>query len=543
MSLLSIGQRAMLASSVALDVTGHNIANATVAGYSRQRAELATATGQFSGAGFIGRGVDVATVTRAHDAFLTREAMLGGSLAAMDAARSDQLDRLERLFAGGEAGLGHAANAFFNALTDVASRPADLPARQVVLARAEDLASRLRAADAGLDALQAGVNQALAAQVAEVNSLAAAVAQVNGKIAALGVTGHAPNDLLDERDRLLQRLSERVQVSTVAADDGSLSVFIAGGQRLVLGGRAEPLALQPDAADPERSVIAIADGAASRVLPPALFVGGSLAGLLRFQHDDLVAARARIEQFGGAIAGAVNDRQALGLDLLGGAGAPIFSADGRQVLLADPRGLAAASPVAATVGAGNAGSAAVAALRVVGPAIDASLTAGFTFTDADSDGLVDSYAWTLSDGSSGSAAWSGGATLALNGFELTLAGAPSAGDTIAVGPTAFPSANNGNALAMLALRDTGVVGGQTPTDAWATALAEIGVRVQGAHTARDISRGAADAALAARDGFSGVNLDEEAARLIQYQQSYQAAAKILQVAQTVFDALLDAARG
>jgi flagellar hook-associated protein 1 FlgK len=80
------------------------------------------------------------------------------------------------------------------------------------------------------------------------------------------------------------------------------------------------------------------------------------------------------------------------------------------------------------------------------------------------------------------------------------------------------------------------------TDAWAAALADIGVRVQGAHTATDISTAAADAAKAARDHTSGVNLDEEAARLIQFQQSYQAAAKILQVAQSVFDTLLDATR-
>jgi flagellar hook-associated protein 1 len=109
--------------------------------------------------------------------------------------------------------------------------------------------------------------------------------------------------------------------------------------------------------------------------------------------------------------------------------------------------------------------------------------------------------------------------------------------------TAYPATNNGNALALVALRDAGIVDGANVTDAWASALAEVGVRVQGARTAADISAGVAADARAVRDNTSGVNLDEEAARLIQYQQSYQAAAKILQVAQSVFDALLDAARG
>src|SRR5436190_12566236 len=102
-SLLSVGARALTASQMALDVTSHNIANATVDGYSRQRAELATASGQFSGSGFIGKGVDVASVTRSHDEFLTREAALSASLAAMDAARSSQLASLEKAFPTGEA--------------------------------------------------------------------------------------------------------------------------------------------------------------------------------------------------------------------------------------------------------------------------------------------------------------------------------------------------------------------------------------------------------------------------------------------------------
>ena len=84
-SLLNLGTRALLANQIALSTTGHNISNANVQGYSRQQVELATAAGQYSGAGYFGKGVDVTTVTRAHDAFLTREAATSRSLAAMDA--------------------------------------------------------------------------------------------------------------------------------------------------------------------------------------------------------------------------------------------------------------------------------------------------------------------------------------------------------------------------------------------------------------------------------------------------------------------------
>ncbi len=100
---------------------------------------------------------------------------------------------------------------------------------------------------------------------------------------------------------------------------------------------------------------------------------------------------------------------------------------------------------------------------------------------------------------------------------------------------------NGNALALAALRDERMVNGETITDAWAGAMATVGVRVQSAATAADISAAVRVAAERQRESRSGVNLDEEAARLIQFQQSYQAAAKVLQVAQQVFDTLLSTA--
>jgi flagellar hook-associated protein 1 FlgK len=643
-SLLSIGTRAMFASQAALQVTGHNIANAHVEGYSRQEAQLATARGQFTGAGFFGKGADVETVARSHDAFLTREAALTASLAAMDSARSDQLQRLEQVFDTGEAGIGYAASRFLDSIVDVSSRPSDPVARQVVLTRAEDLAARLRSAGSQLDALQSGVSQELAITVAEVNGIGARIAQINAQVAAAKGSGHAPNDLLDERDRLVQRLSGLVQATAIPADDGSLSIFIAGGQRLVLGASAQPLEVMPDPYDRRKVAIGIGDGSGTaRMLPSDLFGGGRIAGLLRFQNDDLAAASNRIGQIAASLADAVNRQQSLGLDLLqpAGAGAPIFAAGAARVLpaatnardasgafvsnptlaiadasqlqasdyelradpagvpgqwqltrlsdglvrsiadgatvdgftlslgtpapapddrfmlqpvaraahdmlrvLDDARGIAAASPVTATLSPANRGSAtieSIVATGATGAPPDPSLSASITFTDDNG-----AHAWELRDAggalvSSGTGSWSPGTPIALNGFELRLAGVPKSGDAVAVAKTAFPANHNGNALALLALRDAGIVGGATVTDAWASALADVGVRVQGARTAADISASVASDAQAARDNTSGVNLDEEAARLIQYQQSYQAAAKILQVAQSVFDTLLDAA--
>lgn len=643
-TLLSLGARAMFANYAALQTTGNNIANANTAGYSRQQVELATANGQYTGAGFFGKGVNVETVTRAADAFLTRAAATSRSQAALDATQLEQLERLEALFAPGEQGIGYAAGQLLNAFVDVANRPQDAAARQVVLARTEELASRFRGAGEQLDTLQSGVVADLRNSVATVNSLAQRVADINRQIADAQGSGHTPNDLLDQRDSLVSEISQYIQVSTIQADDGTLGLFVGGGQRLVLGGDALKLQVQPDLFDPAKARLGVVEAGVARTLQTASLGGGSLAGLLSFQDGALTDARAMLGQMASALAGRLNEQQALGLDQRQppGAGAPLLNVGAPRVLpassntggstvsvaiadvrqlqpsdyelrpdpanpgeytltrlsdgvarnvlpgdtvdgftivigapapavgdrfllqpvsrasagvsraLDDPKGIAAASQVLATTGADNSGTASVATLRTVSTALDPNLTADIAFTD-DSG----SYSWTLTDASntvvsSGTGSWSAGTPIALNGFELQLNGVPRSGDTLQVARTLYPVTNNGNALSLLDLRDEGMVGrqllpdgslspGDTITGAYARVMADIGVRVQSARASESISRAVAANAEAVRSAKSGVNLDEEAARLIQYQQGYQAAAKVLQIAQSIFDTLIETA--
>ncbi len=202
-----------------------------------------------------------------------------------------------------------------------------------------------------------------------------------------------------------------------------------------------------------------------------------------------------------------------------------------------------------TPGGTNTGTAAVSGVTIAPAAPSPLPRTDITFTSAAGD-----YAYTITDAAgnvtTGTGTWTAGTPIAPpgSGFSMQLAGVPNNGDTFSLTPS-HPESNNANAQAMVALRDETLVGrttnpngtlapGETVTDAYASALANIGVRVQSAQTAASISAGAssqADTALASR---TGVNLDEEAGRLIQYQQGYQAAAKVLQVAQTIFDTML-----
>lgn len=651
--LLSLGARAMFANQAALQTIGQNIANANTVGYSRQSVVLTTSAGQFTGAGFFGKGVDVQTVVRSHNDFLTKEATSSKSTASADATRAEQLARMEKVFPPGTDGLGYAASQFLNAMVDVTSRPSDPSARQVALGRASELAVRFSNGGQQLTDLQAGVVSDLKASVTVVNQLARQIANVNEQVAKSRGSGHTPNDLLDQRERLISQLGEYVSVTTLAADDDTVGVFIGGGQRLVLGNQASTLQVSADAYDSQRAVLSLNEGGINRALDESVLTGGSMSALLAFQNKDLQDARNMLGQLAAAIGTRVNDQNALGLDLSNppGQGAQIFNVapprvlaaatnardangafvsgvsativnagqlqassykltssapgtyeltrltdglvrtvndgdtlDGFQIsfnpsapvpgesfliepvgaaavemrrVLDSPNGIAAASPLTASAAVNNKGTLTIDSIYAVNSNVNAGqapITIDFGTPDATTKTVP--YTMTLADGSVLSGNWSAGQPIGNQpasgidlGFELRTNGVPRQGDRITLDKTVYTATNNGNAKAFLNIQSEAFVGrqllpdgsmtaGATLNDAYASSMSEIGSRVQSANYLSSVSTTVATDAEASRAGQAGVNLDEEASRLMQFQQGYQAAAKVLQTAQTLFDELM-----
>ena len=630
-SLMSLGTSALYAANAQLLTTSNNIANANTPGYSRQSVELATDGSAYNSAGYFGRGVTVTTVSRAANMFLSQQAVATGSAAAADGVRRDMLSQLEKVFAGGEAGLGHAATQIFNAFADVAVNPTDLSARQAVLGRLEDFASLARNSSDQIEALQANVVHDVQGGIVEVNTLASELAKLNLSIAAASNRGHSPNELLDQRDELVRRIGSQVSVHTVQGPDQTVAVYVGSGQTLVLGGASFKLVPQANPYDPSRIAVGINIGGQVTQLGTDAVGEGQIAGLLRFQDGDLAEARGRLGQLAAGLGLALNNQQALGLDLQGQAGSPLIQMRGPQALpaggnvrdasgayvasvalrvvdpgaltasdyqlepdrsnagqykltrladgkvfppvsdgdtvdgftitiganapqagesfllkpvsnaasgisavLKNPRGLAAANPMTAAVNPANTGTASVAALTVLAPPTTGYQALSLRFTD-DAGGydLLDAGSNLLQAGS-----FSAGQAIVYDGLSLTLNGVPRRGDTVSLAPTSHPAASNGNALRFDNLANLGLIDGSTVAEAYSNVLADIGVRVQGAVASADNTATVAARARAELSADIGVNLDEEAARLIQFQQSYQAAAKVLQTAQTLFDTLL-----
>lgn len=667
MSLLNVGARALLANQVALQTTGHNIANVSTAGYSRQNVAMETVQGQFTGSGYIGNGVQVATILRNHNELLTRQAAAAQAVQAGDTVRAERLGQLQDVFQGGTSGLGAAITDMLNSLADVVASPTDITARTVTLTRMDEMAARMRSSAEQLQEIAYSVNEQLQNDATRINSLAKSIADVNEQIARVKGNGQTPNDLLDKRDQLIRELNQFIQTTQIPADDGTVGVFIGGSQALVLGGKASEVLIAESQQFPGSQLTQLffkPAGGSPVELNEGMLGGGEVAGLLRFANQDLAEGRNLLGRMALAIGRTMNYQQGMGLTLDGQAGKPLFSepdkapgytsgtaqgfidfqtplgtsefaasdyevrftggptptgevpgqiirlSDGKtinvanlmasagtqmdgltfkfstagavnervlfkpfasaaaniQALVYSPRELAAANPISSAMGTSNAASLQLAELKATGQHWDA--TAGkvvatgvlnlppaggvqLTYRDGPPSGFVITGTNDQPLNLPPPAPYTPGTTvvpyvpgepLRIDGWSITLQGTPKDGDTVTVGDAKLSgdwyTRNAGNASALMALRDVKMFDESTLSDGYAGLMAQVGTRTQSAQYAAKLSDSIASNLEASRTAVSGVNLDEEAARLIQYQQAYQASAKMLQIAQNIFDNLI-----
>jgi flagellar hook-associated protein 1 len=211
-------------------------------------------------------------------------------------------------------------------------------------------------------------------------------------------------------------------------------------------------------------------------------------------------------------------------------------AGGMRSLQVNAERIATALPVTAENGASNAGDLRAASIDItaIGPTTGLPVTVTFTSPTT----------FNLTGGGTGNPsgiAYTPGMQLEYNGWSVKLEGAPAAGDTMRIVPTANPAYDNRNSRAMQAIGDETFVDGSKLIDRFAELVGDVGTRSQSSRAAADMSSRLHQEAERANSELSGVNLDEEAAKMLQYQQAYQAAAKVIATANEMFRALLDAA--
>ncbi|OZI29711.1 flagellar hook-associated protein FlgK [Bordetella genomosp. 10] len=548
MSLFSLGLSGLNAAQAGLTVTGHNIDNSGTDGYNRQKVMTSTAGATATGSGYYGRGVMVDTVQRQYSGFLYNQLVQAQSTGAATSSLLTQLTQVDNMLGDNTTGISPALNDFFTSLNAVASSPADAATRQDLIGKAQSLVSQINSAYADLQTQRTGLNTQISSSVDQVNSYLSQINNLNQQIVAAvsNGAGNAPNDLMDQRDSLVQQLGQVVGIRTSTASNGyAVDIALSSGQSLLSGTTVYKLQAVASAADPSRTVVAYTvpsgpGGATTTVeMKDSAITQGSLGGLLQFRSQSLDTLQNKLGQMSVGLATAFNALQAQGVDLNGDAGEDFFS-------LGTPSALPNAK---------NTGSATMTADYT-----DASALTANDYTISYTGG---NYTVTRSDGTQ---VYTGDGTtppMAFDGLSMNISGVPADGDKWVLSPTRDAagqiavaitdpskiaasdstnpgSANGNNALAMAQLQTSKTLAGGTlsVTDAFSQIVNTVGQQTAAAKANDTAQQSVISQRQTDQQSVSGVNLNEEYVSLSMFQQQYQAAAKIIDVANTVFQALL-----
>lgn len=634
-NIFSASLSGMNAAQYALTTTEHNIANANTPGYTRQQVLVNSRQAQATGAGFLGQGVDVVGVRRIYDQFLTTQVRQEQSQASYLTTYLTAMKQMDNMVADPNAGASPAMQSFFDAVNGMANTPDSVPARQTVLSNAQAAVNRFQSLDQRLTDIANGLTGQISGSVQTVNTYATQIATLNGNIkrAIASGQGQQPNDLLDQRDQLVNLLNKEVKVSVQQQTDGSMNVFIGTGQALVIDEQARNLQVVQSASDPSRVDIAYASNGKTITMQQSSLQGGNLGAYLAFRDQSLEPARNALGRVALGLAASINSQNQLGVDMNGAPGGNILNAapprvdkgalntgtasitaaisnvaalttsdyqlkfdganytmtrlsdntvtnlgatlapppvvDGVTIGLAtgamnagdtflirptanaardialltnDPNKLAAAAPMRTGAALTNVGKAQISAGTVNAPAplnpniqapVSITFTSPTTFTVT---GAVPAVA--------GPVAYTSGQNITYNGWTMQISGTAVAGDVFNVGPNTNAAGDNRNALLMAGLQSKNLLANGTTSfqGAYSQLVGSVGAKTSELTVTSQAQDAMVTQTVGMQQGVSGVNLDEEAANLLRYQKAYQAAAKAMQIANTMFDSLLTLGR-
>lgn len=363
--ILNIARSAILAQQAAVEVAGHNIANATTDGYTRQELVLTESTPDFTPFGALGTGVTMLNIEHSRSALLDRDVRAQLAPSEGFKARSELLAKVEGIFGEpSDTGLASALDAFWNAWSGLAGNPSGFDAKAVVQTKGAALATRLNEYSSQLSALVSSTRESVIDVVSQIGRITPQIAALNKQITAMESNGGSANDLRDKRDLLIDQLGGLVPVTVIDRADGGNQVML-GGTPLVDGAESKSLGLSTVSVGGVTTEQVHFTGSADALRR----LGGRLGALLDVANVDIPAAQAGLDALAAAIVTDVNAVHAAGWSPTDGFGVDFFdpaSVTARTIKLsaevqADPAVIAAGSVLNAP--GNNATALAMAALR------------------------------------------------------------------------------------------------------------------------------------------------------------------------------------
>jgi flagellar hook-associated protein 1 len=234
---LETARRGMTTQQAALYTTGHNIANANTPGYTRQRVNFqqtepypAPAMNRPQIPGQMGTGVEAGSIQRVREGFLDLQYRGENNKFGYWSARSDAITKMEDIMnEPSDNGLAKTMDQFWQSLQDLSVNPENEGSRAVVRQRGIAVADTFHYLHSSLSQIQKDIGSQIGVSVTEINSIAEQISQINKQISEIEPHGYLPNDLYDERDRLLDQLSQFVEVKIEAKPVGGNALKIAEG--------------------------------------------------------------------------------------------------------------------------------------------------------------------------------------------------------------------------------------------------------------------------------------------------------------------------
>jgi flagellar hook-associated protein 1 FlgK len=641
MAIYGIGVSALNAAQAGLATTSNNIANANTPGYSVEQIVQTQMLPQNTGSGFIGQGVSVSTVQRQFSQFLNGQVLSAQTQSSNLNTQLGLAQQVSNLLGDPNGGLTPNLQNFFISVNAVANAPQSVPARQAMIGSAQTLVGNFQSLSQNLNQTRDSLNGQISSSVTSINSYATQIAALNTQIvqAQANNPNQAPNALLDQRDQLVNQLSQQISVSTIKQGDGSMNVYIGSGQSLVLGNKTMQLQTIASSTDPTALQVAYSNNGSAIPIQQSSLQGGNLGAYLSFRQTVLDPAINSLGMIAVGFANTFNQLQQQGTDLNGALGTSMFSAAAPQVTassanvgngtltatinsasaltghdysvrfdgtnynvvdtttnslvqsiaatdpqlatgkvvpgtgitlqltagsvasatgdsflvrptvngasgislnITDPTKIAASSPIASNAPTANLGTGTIAPATVTGGLpLNANLQQPVTITF---NNPPTTYNVTgAGTGNPTNVAYTAGATISYNGWSTQISGAPSAGDTFTVTQNTNATADGSNMLQLAALQTANTLVNSTTSyqGAYAQLIAQVGTQTSQLTVTSKAQTSMLSQATQAQQALSGVNLDEEAANLMRYQQAYQAAAKAMQIANTMFDTLLN----
>jgi flagellar hook-associated protein 1 len=478
--LFSIARSALLTHQTALQTISQNVANAETPGYSRQEAVLSANTPVRMPYGNVGTGVSVSTIIRKRDILLDESFRSANTLAGDASMRRDLLSQVESVFGEpSDAGMANALDQFWNSWSDLSAQPSSLAARAVVQQRGRQLGQLFNDYDTQLTTIRNSTLERLDNTVSRINSLATQVAELNVRITASEAGGASANDLRDQRDLRLDELSKIAGTRVIPQPNGSVSVTI-GNSMLVENDTAVPLSVQMERPNPLPSTplvdvpVRIRLGNSPDRLAP---LAGELSAMVTVLNTEIPGARSRLDAMASQLATAVNTAHSGGYTFSGNTipGTPAGN-------FFDP----------GTVGAPVTAASFKLHSAVAGDPLRIAAS-------GNPNGPTD------------------------NSVAQTLSGLRSAENTVRW-PDLPPPAEPKEAGSFIGF--------------FRTLVTRIGIQTASATDDAAVADNLTDQANLRRQSVSGVNTDEELVNMLRVQQSYQAATKMIKVADEMLDTLI-----